>query len=63
MQMAKLASGREGGDHWVEWLVTEDAINIYHGWMTLEFDFGGEPRAAGKYSISFIHIYAKPQVK
>ena len=61
MPSLKLASGKEEENFWVEWLVSKDIINMYGGWMTLEFDFGSihkqeQPTKTQKRTISFLRV-------
>lgn len=63
MPMRRLADGRDGDDLWAEWLVPEEVVGKYRGWMTLEFDLTAALRGtdSGKRIVSFKRVTATPQ--
>jgi hypothetical protein len=65
----KLGSGREKNDLYADWLVPAQAVDMYRGWLSLEFFFTGEtskPSTSGtsqddiKRTIQFRRIVANP---
>jgi hypothetical protein len=58
----KLDAGRSGDELYAEYLVPEETVTMYRGWMTLELDLGGTPiqDAQGKRSVLFRRITAVP---
>jgi hypothetical protein len=55
----EISSGREGNNLWIEWVVAEQTINMYRGWVTLEFDLGQykeEGVKERKRTVAFQHV-------
>lgn len=55
-----LDGGRSGQDQYADFQLPEEVLNMYHGWLTLEFRIPGAGAASVERAVAFERVVAKP---